>query len=301
MTYQYVTKNGVLKSFDAPSQSAAMSMLSTFADRAPSSGIIAAPAGTQSATQPTVAASAPPTAAEISRALAQNPDYQKYAGNNSVESILSAYQTGDFSGVTDLTGKPFTDAQQKAAVAQAEKALAPAYEAEKTYDTAGVTATLAGDVADYNAFERDQGIGFEQDKQTLDKSAADNGVLFSGARIQKQNDLRTRYANAEADKRDALTSRIGSTARDYQYTYGDGAARDLKSFYQVPGGSTYNPSVATGGARSGSGLSSVYDTGAYKFQGTKPVAQKTAVQTRAASLLANRANKLSLSGVGAKF
>lgn len=304
MTYQYVTKNGVLKSFDAASQSAALAMLNSFGDAAPNSGIIAAPAGTQSAVQPTVttpAATGPATADAIAAALAKNPDYQKYAGNNSTASILDAYQSGNWAGVTDLTGKPFTDEQQQAAVADATKALDPAYKAATAYDTATTEDTLSGDQAAYGQFERDQGINFQADKTALDQSAADNGVLFSGARLQKQNDLKTRYSNAEADKRGALSSAVGGTVRDYQYAYGNDAARKLSSFYSAPGGNTYNPGMATGGVRSSPGLSSIYDPSGYNFQGTKPVAQQTAIQTRAAGSLANRANKLTLSGVGAKL
>ncbi len=247
------------------------------------------------------AATSTAMSAAVAKAVKNNPNVQKYGGNNDPTSILTAYQTGDWSGVTDLTGKPFTDAQQKAAVAQAEAALAPAYKAQETYDTAGVKTALAADQQDFNNFQEDQGRQFTKDKDTLDQGAADNGILFSGARVQKNNDLRTNYALAEARKRADETAAITRTARDNQYAYGDESARSLNDMYRLPGANTYNPNVAHGAVTPSSTLASAYDPGAYNFQGTKPVAQQAAVQTRAAALLANKANKLSLSGVGAKF
>ncbi len=237
----------------------------------------------------------------VAKAVAKNKDVVRYAGTNDPASILTAYQSGDWSGVTDLTGKPFSDSQQKAAVAQAEKALAPAYRAQEAYDRAGVEDTLRSEAGDFNTFQRDEATQFGKDKDSLDQTAANNGVLFSGARLQKQNDLRTTYADREADRRAAGAERIATTARTNQYQYGDDSARSLRDMYQLPGSSTFNPSVAHGGVTTNPTLSSVYNPGQYNFQGTKPVAQKAAVQTRAAGLLANKANKLSLSGVGAKF
>lgn len=298
MTYQYATKSGSVKTFEAASDAAAQAMARTFADADPRSGVMRTSA--VAPVQSTVVAG-PPSKAEIAAALANNPDYKRYAGNNDPASILSAFETGNWSGVTDLTGKPFTEAQQRAAVTQAERALAPAYEAQETYDRAVVSDALENDVEDYGQFQRDEGIAFQGEKTALDQNAADSGVLFSGARIQKQNDLRTKYQNREADTRGRLADSLTTRGRDYQYQYGDKAAGKLSSYFDAPGAQTYNPGVATGGVAAAPGLSSLYNPNAYKFQGTKPVAQKAAVQTRAAGLLANKANKLSLSGVGAKF
>lgn len=251
-------------------------------------------------TYPTTGSTTPPTAAEIAAALAANTNVQRYSGNNSATAILNAYQTGDWSGVTDLTGKPFTDEMQAAAVAQAQSALAPAYKAQESQDTATVEDTLRNNQENLGDFQNDQGLQFGKDKDALDQSAADNGVLFSGARVQKQNDLRTKYQTADQRAvRDAGES-AAATTRGYQYDYGNDAARSLSSYYNLPGTSQFNPGVAHGAVSRG-GLAAAYDPNAYNFQGTKPVAQQAAVQTRAAGLLANRANKLSLSGYGTKF
>lgn len=237
----------------------------------------------------------------VSVSLEKNKDVQSYANGNSAESILNAYMTGDWSGVVDLSGKPFTKAQQKAAVSEAEKVLAPAFKAEQTYDTSRVADSLANDQRDFNSFQKTEADQFGRDKNVLDQNAADSGVLFSGARIQKQNDLRTSYSDREAGARGQVADRARNTARDYQYQYGDAAAGNLSRYYKLPEASTFNAGVTGGKVTPNKVLSSVYNPKEFNFQGTKPVAQSAAVQTRAASLLANRANKLALSGYGNKF
>lgn len=237
----------------------------------------------------------------VTKATAANPDVAAYSAGQNASTILNAFQTGDWSGVTDLTGKPFSDEQQKAAVASASSALAPAYKAATAYDTATTEDTLRKNqegLADTEAADATQ---FGKDKDTLDQSSADSGILFSGARVQKLNDLRTTYAQRDAIARRDAAESAGATARDYQYAYGNKAAEGLKGLYSLPGATTYKTTVPGGGATRSSTLSAVYDPSQYKFQGTKPVAQTAAVQTRAAGLLANRANKLSLGGSAKQF
>lgn len=251
-------------------------------------------------TYPTTGSTTPPTAAAVAAALAANQNVQRYGGNNTAASILNAYQTGDWSGVTDLTGKPFSDEQQAAAVASAQAALAPAYNAQQTEDTATTEAALEKNQEGLSDFEDDQATQFGKDKDALDQTASDNGVLFSGARLQKQNDLKNTYQTADQRAvRDAGES-AANTTRDYQYNYGNDAARSLSSYYTNPTPSSYNPGVAHGAVTRG-GLAAAYDPGAYNFQGTKPVAQQANIQTRAAGLLTNRANKLSLAGYATKL
>lgn len=237
----------------------------------------------------------------VTNALATNPDVTTYGGSNNPSDILQAYQTGDWSGVTSLTGKPFTDEQQQAAVAQANTALAPAYDAQVAKDTADVSSTLqktGESLADSEAAAKTQ---FTTDKNTLDQNAADNGVLFAGARTQKENQLTNAYATNDAINRRNAGESIADTTRNFQYNYGNDAASKLSSLYSLPNSPTYNANVAGGQVKPSGSLSAVYNPAAYNFQGTAPVAQTTNVQTRAANLLANNANKLSLSGVGAKF
>lgn len=239
--------------------------------------------------------------AAIAKALASNPDVQAYAGANDPTAILDAYMTGDWSGVTSLTGKPFTDEQQAAAVAQAESALAPAYKAQEANDRAATEENLRQTQEGFQDQINSDRTQFGRDKNTLDQNAADQGVLFAGSRAQKENDLRTTYIDREALARRNAGANLGSTARGYQYAYGNDAAKNLSGLYSLPGQSTFNPKIAGGIVTAGRSLSAAYDPSQFNFQGTAPVAQKSAIQTRAASLLANKANKLSLSGVGAKF
>ncbi len=235
---------------------------------------------------------------EISAALGRNPDVQTYGSGNDAGSILNAYMTGDWSGVVSLTGQPFTEEQQKAAVAQAETALAPAYKAQVAKDTADTEDSLRNTQEGFKDFQRGERSNFATDKAAADQSAADQGVLFSGSRFQKLNDIRNTYADREAIQRRNAASNLSSTGRNFQYQYGNDAARGLSDMYSLPGATGFN---ATRGTASRGGLAAAYDPAKYDFQGTSAVAQKTAVQTRAAGLLTNRANKLSLSGIGSKL
>jgi len=238
---------------------------------------------------------------QIAEALAKNPDVIRYGGTNSPDAILNAYMTNDWSGVTTITGTPFSRKQQEEAVTAAERALNPAYRAQEAYDTSVVTDTLDAERAGVEQFREseEQNFGIEKDNQ--DQAAADQGVLFSGSRFQKLNDLRNTYQDREEQNLAGAEGRVRTTARNFQYKYGDPAARNLKSFYQMPGQSNFNANVAGGKVTPSSGISSVYNPKEFKFQGTAPVSQKAAVQTRAASLLGNRANKLTASGYKTQF
>lgn len=237
----------------------------------------------------------------VAAAVAANPDISKYAGGNSVDSIINAYSTGDWSNVTSLSGIPFSRAQQREAVAEAEKALNPAYKAQEAYDTANVTDTLRNEQRDFGSFTDSEAKNFGIDKDNLDQNAAEQGVLFSGSRVQKLNDLRSTYEDREALRRNMAEDAIRSNARQYQYKYGNENAGRLSDYYRLPGESQFNPNVAGGKVTPSTGLTSLYNTNDFKFQGTAPVAQKAAVQTRAASLLANRANKLNSLGYKTQF
>lgn len=237
----------------------------------------------------------------VSRAVAADPLVSTYAGGNDSGKILDAYMTGDWSGVVDLTGKPFTDEQQKAVVTEAERVLGPAYRETEALDRSVVEDTLKANQGDFAEFQGGEKRQFGQEKEALDESAANQGVLFSGSRVQKLNDLRTSYQERERLMRENAGRSARSTARNFQYSYGNDAAKGLSDLYKLPGTSTFNPNVAGGQVTPGKTLSSVYNPEEFNFQGTKPVAQKAAVQVRAAGQLANRANKLSLSGYGTKL
>lgn len=223
-----------------------------------------------------------------------------FAGN-SPDALEYAALSGDFSGLMDPQGKPFSDEFQKEAMKNAEKALKPGFEAEKRFDTADIESKLKGETDAYGDFLNAEKIGFEQDKAALDQDAAEKGVLFSGGRKEREKSLQSIYEMNQEAKRRAVGENIGSIARDYQYTYGDEASKapSLSRYYQL-GGNTFNSNVARGGVTPGS-IASVYGNNNFDFQGTKVNANKSAASIRAANLLANRGNKLLGTGYKNQF
>ncbi len=227
--------------------------------------------------------------AEYQAAAAAHP----VLAGNTPEAISYATSTGDYSGLVNTQGKPFSAADQAAALATATSQLSPFYQAEQLKETQDTEATLAAKKAEYEKFLGDEGTKFQTDKATQDQTAANNGVLFSGARVQKLQQLGDTYNKNQAYKLSTVGADIGNTARDFGYKYGDPAASTLSKYYSL-GSNTYNPNVATGGVGSG-GLSSIYNAN-QGFQGTQINVAKTEAQKRAAALLANKGNKLIGSG-----
>ena len=232
--------------------------------------------------------------AEYASAVGSHPTF----AGNSQAAISYATSTGDFSGLLNAQGQPFSTADQQAAVSQATADLSPYYQAEQTKETADTAATLAAKKAAYDKYTADQAVNFQNDKTAQDQTAVNNGVLFSGGRVQKLKQLGDAYASNDAYKKSSVGADIGQTARDFGYKYGDTAANGLSSYFSL-GGNTYNPNVATGGVGS-TGLSSIYNAN-QGFQGTQINAAKSAAQQRAAGLLANKGNKLIASGYSNQF
>lgn len=237
----------------------------------------------------------PQTQAELDKmysdATVSNPTVASIVGKgNSVDAVNYAAMTGDFSGLVGATGQPFSAQDQADALAQATAAVSPYYEAEKTFETANTEAILKQKQLDYQNYLDNQAQKFQDEKATQDQTAADRGVLFSGGRVQKLQQLGENYNKADEYKKATVGADIANTARDFGYKYGTPAAQNLSQYYSL-GGNTYNPHVATGGVGN-SGLSSIYNAGSTNFQGTQINAAKAAAQTRAAELLANKANKI---------
>ncbi len=252
------------------------------------------PSGT--AAQP--AAPAGKTQAQVDAEYAAAAAAHPALAGNSAESITYATTTGDFSGLVNAQGKPFSSADQSAAVAQATSDLSPYYQAEQAKETQDTEAALAAKKAAYDKYLADQQVNFQADKSAQDQNSANQGVLFSGGRAQKLKQLGETYAANDAYKLKSVGADIGSTARDYGYKYGDSAANGLSSYFNL-GGNTYNPNVASGGVGAG-GISSIYNAN-QGFQGTQVNAAKAAAQKRAAGLLANKGNKLTAGGYANQF
>lgn len=237
----------------------------------------------------------PYTEEEYTAAIARNPIASEFIKRgNTAEDLEYAATTGDFSSIVNQYGQPFSLEEQKKAMEEAEKDTEEYFRQEKEKDLADTEATIKEKQRQFQDYLITSGESFEEDKSKADQTAANQGVLFSGSRVQKENDLKTRYERDQASKRAAVGADIGSTVRGFQYNYGDDAIGGLSDFYRL-GENVYNPKVATGGVSTGS-LSSVYDPNKYSFQGTKVVEKKAAASTRAAKLLANRGNKLLSSG-----
>lgn len=228
--------------------------------------------------------------AERNKAVAAHPEF----AGNSKDALDNAIATGDFSGLLNSEGKPFSAADQEAATAEAEKALQPGFDITKQKETADTEAALKQKQLDYENWLAGEKSQFEADKIGLDQSAADKGVLFSGGRVQKEQALGDTYSRNQAYKQASMGSDIGSLARNYQSAYGDEAAKKLADYYKL-GGNVYNPKVATGGVTTG-GLSTIYNPKGLGYQGTAVVANKAAAQARAAGLLWNKGNKLLSTG-----
>lgn len=188
--------------------------------------------------------------------------------NGGIDSFLEAIKTGDYSRIRGVSGQPIDSKAFEAEYQNQMDTLNPAFEEEKAKDKADTESALAAKQAAYQDYLLTSGQNFETDKGTLDQSAANQGVLFSGGRKQKEANLQRGYEQEGATKLRNLTSDIGDTSRNYQYTYGNDAAKGLSSYFKA-GGNVYNPNVATGGVTSG-GLSSIYNPKSYDYQGTKP-------------------------------
>lgn len=197
---------------------------------------------------------------------------------------------GDMSKLIGPSGKPFSSADQQSALDEGTAAVSPFYKAEQQYATQNTESDLKQKAADYQAYLDKQAAQFQVDKTTQDQTAANQGVLFSGGRAQKLQNLQDTYAKNASAERASTASSMGNTARDFQYKYGNDAASGLSSMYNL-GSNSYNAGVAQGGATS-NGLSSVYSPSTSNFQGTKINEAKAEAQKRAAGLLWNKGNKL---------
>src|SRR5262245_26239360 len=118
-SYQYATNTGSLKTFDAPDQASAMTMLASFTDRDPSSGVRMLSTPTAPAPAPTATAPAAPnysaTAESAGEAGLSYADYSKLFAPTSDEQKTAqdelAKQFG-FTDYADFIAKSFTAPSQ---------------------------------------------------------------------------------------------------------------------------------------------------------------------------------------------
>lgn len=256
---------------------------------------IAAASGAGASKGSGTVAGQPYSEADYAKAVANHPIVQKYTqAGNTPESIQNAADTGDFSNLVNEYGQPFSIEQQQEALKKAQEDNAAYYDALKQKETTDTETALAQKQADYQDYLLKSGQQFEADKATADQSAANQGVLFSGSRVQKEKNLQRAYEQDQASKLGSYGRDVANTAQDYQYKYGNDAANSLSKYYQA-GGNTYNPNVASGGVGS-SGLSSIYNPSSSNYTGTRIGEQAATANQRAAKLLTNKANKLLSTG-----
>lgn len=237
---------------------------------------------------------------QYAEAAAANPAIATLAkGGSTLEEIINGLSTGDLSGLVDWEGKPFSVEDQQAALAQAMEDNRLYYEAMQAKDQADAESAMAKKQADYQDYLIQSGQQFQADKDTADQNAADQGVLFSGSRVQKEKNLARAYAQDQATNQRNFATSIGDTARDFQYKYGNAAATGLNKYYNL-GSNTYDASKAQGGVASG-GLSTIYNPSDYNFQGTKNTERQANANTRAAGYLWNKSNKLLATGSNNKY
>ena len=224
-------------------------------------------------------------------ALENNPLTSQYVSyGNSAEDLAGAFANGDWSNVTDEMGQPFSIEQQQQALEKAKAMDDDYYDQLQQKETADAESTLAGQQADYQDYLINSGQQFEADKNKSDQSAANQGVLFSGGRVQREKNLQRAYTQDQSSAQRKIGSAIGNTARDFQYKYGNDAAQGLNKYYNL-GGNTYNPNKARNNVGQ-SGLSNVYNTNKYKYAGTRLGERQATANQQAGSLLWNKGNKL---------
>lgn len=232
---------------------------------------------------------------EILRLANQNPVIKAFLDQgNTIDSLINAVTTGNFTNVKSAYGQPFTLEEQQQAMAQAEADTKDYYDQLQQKEQQDAEATMKQSQLDYQNYLANQATNFQKEKTMLDQTAANQGVLFSGGRAQKEQNLQNTYAQGAAYKQASVGADIGNTARDFQYKYGNDVAGGLSQYYNL-GNQNYNANVATGGVTPG-GLSSIYSTGTSNFAGTRPAEKATAKNKIATGLLWNKGNKLLATG-----
>jgi len=213
-------------------------------------------------------------------------------GGSTLEDIVLGLETGDISNLKKSDGQPFTPDEQQKALEQGREDVRASYEMTQKKAANDLENKLAQSQDDYQNFLLGEGDKFREDKSSLDKNAADSGMLFSGSRAQKQKQLENSYKENQAYAERTQARNIDSTALDYQSIYGDEAARNpsLSQYYSTKGGNTFNAGVARNGVGT-SGISSIYNTGTGYGLGTAGRQKETDANLRAANYLKNRSNK----------
>jgi hypothetical protein len=229
---------------------------------------------------------------EYENRLNQHPKVvESVNAGNTIAQIEAAAISGDFSGLKNQYGQPFSVEEQTKALAQGMEDNRLYYETQQAKEKADAESALAQRQANYQDSLIKSGEDFQADRAELNQRAVNQGVLFSGSNAQKQAKLKTAYERDQASKLAAYGRDVGNVARDYQYNYGNNAAGGLSQFYNA-GGNTFGLESAKGTVGS-SGLSSVYNPNQYDFGAGTVMGQRSSLAKQfAARKLGNQGNKL---------
>lgn len=243
----------------------------------------------------------PPIDQEYYDALVRNPLIKNLVDQGATpHQIVTAVNTGDFSVFPPTIKAAFTPEQEQAAREAALKDDQAYFDMIREKDKADAEAKLASNQANYQDYLIQAGQQFETDKASLDQQSADRGVLFSGARAQKQRNLKQAYEQNDATNRRKTGENIASIAQPYQYAHGNEAASALGDYYKL-GSNAYNPNKALSNVGSG-GISNLYNPDKYKnFYGTTNTYQQALAAQGGARKLENEANKMMGSGYNYKI
>jgi len=212
------------------------------------------------------------------------------SGGSTAEDILNAYTTGDWSNVKSASGMPFSEAEQREAVDKATQALEPYYAAVSEKEKLDTEAQLKKQQLDYQKELSDQAVSFGEDKSNLETQMSNQGVLFSGANLQKQKALRDKYQSDADYLKSQAELNIGDIARNYQTKEGSEAAGNLSQYYNLPT-QQYGSKVTSGET------TPVYNPTSYNLgTGTNKTSKLSDIYSRAADLLKNKTNKLMVGG-----
>lgn len=141
----------------------------------------------------------------------------------------------------------------------------PYYKEQQTYDKGSIENQLGLNQRNQERYLADSAAQFGEDKSTLDKQSANQGILFSSARAQAEKGLQDKYTNDLASKTDAYQTNAKNQLLNYQNKWG-GDVNSLSSYMQSPT-QTYNASTPRNNVSSG-GLSSFYNPGNYNLTGS---------------------------------
>ncbi len=233
----------------------------------------------------------------VKEAMANDPDYAAAMNGILNNPELSKAAAGAYKMLGNGT---YTPEQYAKEYGDQYNALDAYYKENQKYGQTGAENTLGLNQRNYDrSVAADEGQ-FQEDKQALDKSAADNGILFSTGRRENEGNLQSKYnANAQ-QKYDTYTSGQKGILNDYQYKYGTPAVNSLSSYMSANGPTKFNAGSPVNNTNPGT-LSSYYNPSSGNYYGTNNTSQQTNTASNTNDYFKNLQNKSNLEGYKTKI